>query len=186
MIKIYDNFISKEDHKKIHDLMHETNFFTWSSNKVYEENFDKSLQNGQFGHLFYKFNEGEITISDYFDHLKPFFTKVKPIALNRIKANFVTYSGEKSKASTWHVDLPRDARDAMYPVKNMTTGIYYINTNNGYTEFMNGDKCESVSNRMVMFPSNFVHRAVNSTDSQYRFLINFNWVLPVLDTKVKM
>ena len=186
MIKIYDNFLSKEDHKKIHDLIHETNFFTWSSNKVYEENFNKSLQNGQFGHLFYKFSGGKVTISDYFDRLNPFFAKVNPIALKRIKANFVTYSGEESKSSAWHVDLPLDGGDAMYPVKNMMTSIYYVNTTNGYTEFMNREKCESKSNRLIMFPSNLVHRAVHSTDSQYRFVINFNWVLPVLDSKCKM
>ena len=57
-----------------------------------------------------------------------------------------------------------------------TTAIFYINTNNGYTEFENGEKIESVANRLIMFPSNIKHRGVTQTDEQTRIMINFNFL----------
>ena len=41
-------------------------------------------------------------------------------------------------------------------IKYWTTSILYMNTNNGYTIFENGDKVESVENRLVTFPNNLV------------------------------
>ena len=56
--------------------------------------------------------------------------------------------------------------------------VIYVNTNNGYTEFKDGEevrKVESVANRMVFFDAELSHRGVSSTDSRYRCVINFNW-----------
>ena len=41
--------------------------------------------------------------------------------------------------------------DCMVPLS--ITGIYYINTNDGYTAFKDGDKVKSVANRIVLFQS---------------------------------
>ena len=57
-----------------------------------------------------------------------------------------------------------------------TTAILYINTNNGFTEFEDGVKVESIANRLVMFPSNFKHRGITQTDEQTRIMINFNFL----------
>jgi hypothetical protein len=51
-----------------------------------------------------------------------------------------------------------------------------MNTNNGYTEFEDGTKVESVANRIVTFPSVTKHRAVSQTDEQRRVVINFNYL----------
>ena len=61
---------------------------------------------------------------------------------------------------------------------NMQAAIYYVNTNNGYTEFKDGEevrKVESVANRMVFFDAELSHRGVSATDTRYRCVINFNW-----------
>ena len=58
---------------------------------------------------------------------------------------------------------------------NITTAVYYINTNNGWTEFENGDKVESVANRIVIFDSNTMHTGTTCTDEKVRVLINFNY-----------
>jgi hypothetical protein len=55
------------------------------------------------------------------------------------------------------------------------TAIFYINTNNGYTEFNDGTKVDSVENRMLIFPSKLSHRAVAQTDEDQRIVINFNY-----------
>ena len=63
-------------------------------------------------------------------------------------------------------------------VDNCITAIYYVNTNNGYTEFeSNGMKVNSVENRLVIFDSNEKHRAVTATDTSRRSVINFNYFI---------
>ena len=49
----------------------------------------------------------------------------------RIKANLLTKS-ENLREFGYHVDFPRPISD------NMTTAIYYLNTCNGYTSFIDG------------------------------------------------
>ena len=60
-------------------------------------------------------------------------------------------------------------------LKQLTTSIFYVNTNNGYTKFEDGTKVESVANRMVIFPSNMKHIGTSCTDEKTRVVINFNY-----------
>ena len=60
-------------------------------------------------------------------------------------------------------------------LKQWTTAIFYINTNNGYTEFEDGTRVESVANRIVNFPANLKHRGTRCTDQKIRIVINFNY-----------
>ena len=59
----------------------------------------------------------------------------------------------------------------------MTTSVFYINTTNGWTQFKNGDKVKSVSNRIVTFDSNLIHQGVTTTDEKRKVVINFNYLL---------
>ena len=56
------------------------------------------------------------------------------------------------------------------------TSIFYINTNNGYTEFEDGTVINSVANRLVSFPLNTKHRMATQTDTQRRIVVNFNYL----------
>ena len=60
-------------------------------------------------------------------------------------------------------------------LKQWTTSIFYVNTNNGYTEFEDGTKVESVENRLVTFSLNMKHRGTSCTDEKTRVVINFNY-----------
>ena len=55
------------------------------------------------------------------------------------------------------------------------TAIFYVNTNNGWTEFKKGGKVKSVANRIVIFDSNLEHQGVTCTDKKRRVVINFNY-----------
>ena len=66
--------------------------------------------------------------------------------------------------SGWHIDYP-----------DMTTSIFYINTNNGFTKFKNGKKVKSVANRLVTFDSNLRHCGYSCTNEQVRVVVNFNY-----------
>ena len=53
---------------------------------------------------------------------------------------------------------------------------YYINTNNGGTEFANGDFAKSVANRAVIVDGNIEHQTVGQTDADVRLIININYM----------
>ena len=82
--------------------------------------------------------------------------------LIRAKA-VLTPKTENPRFSGFHIDYP-----------NMTTATYYLNSNNGYTEFRDGSRIESISNRMLVFDSNLEHQGITCTDKKIRVLINFN------------
>ena len=68
-----------------------------------------------------------------------------------------------------------DFNDSLEKLKQWTTSIYYVNTNNGYTKFETGEIVESVENRMVTFPSNIRHTGSSCSDEKIRVVINFNY-----------
>ena len=54
--------------------------------------------------------------------------------------------------------------------------LYYINTNNGGTEFANGDFAKSVANRAVIVDGDIEHQTVGQTDTDVRIIININYM----------
>ena len=56
------------------------------------------------------------------------------------------------------------------------TGILYVNTCNGYTEFKNGEKVDSVANRFVTFPGDMYHGGSSTTNDIKRVVVNINWI----------
>ena len=63
-----------------------------------------------------------------------------------------------------HIDQPKGK-----------TGIFYINTCNGYTKFKNGEKIKSEKNKYVEFDSILEHTGSSCTDEKRRIVINFNY-----------
>ena len=89
---------------------------------------------------------------------------------NRIKVNNEPIITDRT-FSEFHYDVQMDGK----PLSAMTTGIYYVNTNDGYTEFETGDKVKSVANRFVKFPSDIKHRGVSQVDTKVRCVLNLNY-----------
>ena len=58
---------------------------------------------------------------------------------------------------------------------NCFTSILYLNTNDGYTEFENGTKIESIENRLITFPLSYRHTGTTCTNNPFRVVINFNY-----------
>ena len=56
------------------------------------------------------------------------------------------------------------------------TAIFYINSNNGYTEFEEtGEKVLSVANRVCIFDNGLQHAGVTTTDTINRVVVNVNY-----------
>jgi len=60
--------------------------------------------------------------------------------------------------------------------KNIKTGIFYINTNNGLTIFENNIKYKSEKNKFIFFPCNLKHAGTTHTDTKQRIVLNINWI----------
>ena len=86
------------------------------------------------------------------------------IAVFRIKINATP---KNAPQQAWHCDLKIST-----PSK---TCVLYLNDNDGYTEFRDGTKVDSVKNTAVIFDSNTEHRGVPATNVDRRLVLNINY-----------
>jgi hypothetical protein len=162
-IKIEDDFLEQEEFDKIQEVFMGTNF-PWFYNPDIDDTSD--VDKFQFTHLFYQ----DDATSDRIEMLAPVIQRLQPFSVWRIKANLLTRTPSIVK-NKLHTDLPLSEEK----LKQWTTSIFYINTNNGHTRFENGKRVESVANRMVTFPSHLQHTGTSCTNARTRVLINFNY-----------
>ena len=163
-MKIEDNFLDQEKFDELQILMMGDNFAWYFNKGIVYQTEDKF----QFTHTFYK---NFAPHSPLLGRLTPIIKGINPISLWRIKANLRTKTS-KIEESLFHVDMAGMSEENQ---KQWTTSIFYINTNNGYTEFEDNTKVESVANRMVTFPANIKHTGTSCTNEQTRVVINFNY-----------
>ena len=170
MIQIYDDFLSKKDYDFInHNMLGHQ--FPWHIGGIVNPETDDMLcdeiDNIQFCEWIYKDFAPQ---GPEYDIIKPiiFSKQLEVSAIRRIKAN-VTLRTPKIVKHGWHTD---GARVGEQP---FTVAIYYVNSNDGFTEFKDGTKVESVANRLVMFPSVMEHTGTTCTDTKFRCVINFNF-----------
>ncbi len=159
-MEIINNFLPSDQFSKLeYSLMSPK--FPW----YYQDRIAYADDGGyQFTHPFYHSNYG--STSYHFNIFNDTVQRLGVRELYRIKANLnpKTHSHERS---AWHIDLP--------DIKVGKTAVYYINTCNGWTEFKNGDKVRSVSNRMVIFDCNLEHAGSTCTNENRRVVVNFNY-----------
>jgi hypothetical protein len=167
-IKVYDNFLDQNYFFGIKELLTGDNF-PWYLNQ-YNVNVNKKefsdpldLKNFQFVHMFY--NDFSIQ-SSFFQNISPLINQMNVSSLIRIKSNLKT-KWDKVEEFSPHVDNK---------INNSRTAIFYINDNDGYTKFVeNNKKIDSVSNRLVTFPTNLLHAGSTHTNAKYRIVININY-----------
>ena len=164
-MKIEDNFLDQKIFDEVQALMIGWNF-PWH---YYDGGEFEHTNYFMFTHMFY---EGAGALSTYCENVRPIVEKIKLISIRRIKANLLTRT-PKIVEKIFHVDMPDTMSEEK--LKQWTTSIFYMNTNNGYTEFEDGTKVESVANRMVTFPADLKHRGTSCTDEKTRIVINFNY-----------
>lgn len=86
----------------------------------------------------------------------------------RAKYNLQPWT-KRIQKNSFHVDLDKNSI-----TPETYTCIFYINTCNGYTEFENGIKVDSVENRMLIFNPTLMHRGTTTSNSQKRVVLNIN------------
>lgn len=187
-IKVYDDFLEEEDRRNIWYLfMRNVDYekkqrivpglpWSWVYRVTQLDWMDPDLdplENYFFCHSVY--TEGQTIQPFTMKKLMPVINKLdtqfeEPMrALLRIKCNLGPRRHKRIRFG-FHTDFDFDCM----------TAIYYVNGNNGCTEFdidgYGSYSCESVRNRLVLFPSHYKHSVVSCTDAKKRIVINFNYM----------
>ena len=161
---VIDECIRKETFPQVQDIFLNDKDFYWSWSNVVDDNSCDETDNHQFFHMFYYEHS---PVSKYWSYILPILRKLDAKAIYSVKAN-CNVRTENIVRHGFHVDVPTN-----YDSK---TAILYINTNNGYTEFENGERVESVANRLVVFDSELKHTGTTCTDQQRRVVLNLNYI----------
>lgn len=120
------------------------------------------------GHRLYDWNEGgNLTESKYIEGiLQPLLNVLQPKTLYRAQVN-MNCRNDIRQFAHWHVDQPN---------MQHSTALYYVNTNNGWTEFENGTKVPCIGNSIGIWSENIRHRGAYQTDTAVRICININYI----------
>jgi len=173
-MKIEDDFLDQEEFDNIQSLMMKDQITWCYSPGIVRAPLYNSIENEdndfQFTHSFY-FNSAPQ--SPFFYQLNPILEILNPMSLWRTKANLLTRTPDIIE-NLLHTDIG-DLDNSPEQLKQWTTSIFYVNTNDGYTKFEDGSIVESVANRMVTFPSNIKHTGTSCTNKNTRVVINFNY-----------
>ena len=161
-VEVYDNFLPSYQFDLIQSFfMGENAAWYWKDNAVFK---NEPGDDYQFNTAIYDYGRE----FDCFPLVEPCIAKLGCSAIGRIKANLRPKTLFHRK-TFYHTD------NIYSDSNNKFTSIFYVNTNNGWTDFKNRPRIKSVANRMVVFPCSLSHRGVNCTDQIKRVVINFNY-----------
>jgi hypothetical protein len=170
-ILIIDEFLNELDAKLLSKEIIQIpwHYVSAKTAPVLEEAYDKINKNNyfQFVHIVFDSIFPNPVNSSLFDKLQSIYSSnyFKDYQIERIKVNLQTNTNKILKTPL-HIDSPNAK----------LTAIYYVNTNNGYTEFTDGSIVKSKRNRLVIFDSKKLHFGTTCTDKSIRVVINFNFL----------
>ena len=169
-IKVIDNFLPIFEFMPIKSKM-ESIDFPW----YWQEHSHGNIIDGKFigdnvPQLIHGFIENGNIQSHYYYLFKSSgcLSKLNVERVDKLKVN-CNYKTPKQNIGWFHTDY-EDER-----MNEMTTSIFYMNTNNGGTKFEDGTFVNSVSNRMVTFDCSLKHAPVSCTDTDRRIVVNINY-----------
>jgi len=166
MIKIENNFLNNDYFFEMQKIVF-SDEFPW-----YLQNFkvEEGDGNTQFTHNLVKSvgEKQERKPSSFFTLLmSDFVSQIGATNIIRAKLNLTLKSNEIVEFKP-HVDSLNQ--------ENSLTSIFYMNTNNGYTQIVNGNKIDSVENRLVTFLTDTLHFGTTHTDVDYRAVLNIVYI----------
>ena len=168
-MEILDDFLDQKEFNEIQTLMMSPEFPWFFAGAIdTETEADEGIDKFQLTHMFhFDFSPQSL----FCEKMRTILVALNPLSIWRIKANLLTRTHDIVE-NTFHIDIEDLSEEKL---KQWTTAIFYVNTNNGYTKFEDGTKVESVANRMVIFPANLKHTGTSCTDDKARIVINFDY-----------
>ena len=157
--QIIKEFLNPDSFKKIKDIVMGKDF-PWRKRDHMVTDDDKMY----FCYGFY--NDMESWSHLYKPHIIPILKKLGAVAPIQVRANMSI--SELFKKSGWH-------RDYDFKCK---TAILYLNDCDGGTELQINNKIifiKADANKMLIFDTPILHRAITSKEEPIRYIINFNY-----------
>ena len=161
--KVIDDFLPKAAFDELKRI-HLDTVFPW-----YYIDYVADMEDDNYYYFIHRFFYENKIKSDYFKECC--LPLLNGIGYNnikdtiRIKSNLFLKSTSNIKHGI-HID---------YDVDHIT-GVFSVNTNNGYTQFDDGTKIDSIENRMLLFHGQKPHQSVSQTDTKQRINININYI----------
>ena len=164
-MQVIDNFLPEYQFRQISNVILSSEF-SW---KFHDGIVNPNDGQCQFTHVFFDIRYGGILCNSYplFDIVRQ---KLRVSRLDIIKSNLNPKTVFHRKGG-YHTDQRHPSEGLLH----QKTAVFYINTNNGWTEFKKGGKVKSVENRIVIFDSNTEHTGVTCTNEKRRVIVNFNY-----------
>ena len=160
-VEIIDNFLDKKTFKTLQQTLLAEDFPWYVYHGVTERKAPFDGPNYSFMHLLYQNAEPN---SDFFKVIAPFLDKLDITAIFRIKANLYP----KTPEIVEH-DLHSDAKISH------KGALLCLNTNDGYTYMEDGQKIQSVENRVIRFNPSLLHGSTTCTNENYRVNVLVNY-----------
>ena len=169
-IKIIDDFMPAKVFEEFQSIIRE---IPWQTSIVLDDELQcDPIYNFMLTHKFYDKYKPQSEL--FFKYIDPLLTHIKVRSLIRVRAN-LTMRTEKIIKHGFHIDYQAIVDGEFQETNNCFSSILYLNTNDGYTEFENGTRVESIENRLVTFPISYKHTGTTCTDKPFRSVINFNY-----------
>ena len=159
-LEIIDNFLDQDYFEYISGNVLSCNFPWLYESRVAHLGEDKD-KDYYFTHRLYEDFEAR---SSFFNELLQFFELLKVKSLIRARALLYVNQGEQIIHDK-HIDFNYEHK----------TALYYLNTNNGFTELEDGTRVESIANRLVIFDGSKPHNSSTCTDAKVRSLLSINY-----------
>lgn len=171
--QIVDDFLPVDVHSRLKSLMF-SNEFPWYVIQSLVATGDSAYQDKRkcfkFYHALYC---NHAPTSNFYKEIIPILEVIKPSFIMSVRAFLTTYTGEKYNQG-FHIDYePEKFQGIEGHLKNC---VYYINTNNGGTQFEGGEFIESRENRALLFNANQRHAAVTPDDTNIRIVLNLLYI----------
>ena len=169
-MNVIEKFLPEDYFQELKSTVFDKNFL-WNFSEVSVYNSQQELEdltNYQFSHVLY---ENSKPCSKFYENFSILFGKLNCSVLLRAKINLNVNIGS-IKEKPFHTDIPTFIAKNI----NYNTGIFYFDTNNGYTKFKDGTVINTVENRLLYFNGHIPHCGSSCTDSKKRIVLNINWI----------
>ena len=169
--EVRKNFLNSLVFLQLQDLIIK-NDFPWFKRNYQAPNKNK-IDLGYFTHSFY--NNNIITSKYYESYILPILKQLNARSIIEVRANLTPSVFYLERASAFHCD---------YKIKSSKTAILYLNNCNGGTEIKIDNKIEFIKaeeNKILIFDSDIEHRGVVSKDTDFRYILNFNYFENIIE-----
>ena len=167
MFKFYDDFLEKKYFDRLVEQINSRDF-PWKycdtvSHSVDDATISKQESEEQF-YFVHNIYEDNQPMSKLYEYILPVYDKLNVRSVMRSRILMYVNQG-KQIIHEKHFDFHY----------NHNAALLYLNTNNGFTEFSDGTRCDSVENRLVIFDGSKEHTSSTCTDVKKRQVLTLNY-----------